>query len=109
MPVFLSHCRGKAASGRGDGVSPADLTFACPRPADQEAGMGDGDIVMALHARNANLCLNSRQAVHWLGLSARRRGRGEGPLFRRHSRCKCYQVDDLITGAEYRRSVPADA
>jgi hypothetical protein len=43
--------------------------------------------------------LNTRQASHFLGLSARHlermRGRGEGPRFRRHGRLVFYHVDDL--------------
>lgn len=43
--------------------------------------------------------LNTRQAAHYLGLSARHlerlRSRGAGPVYRRHSRFVVYHIDDL--------------
>lgn len=43
--------------------------------------------------------LNTRQAAHYLGLSARHlerlRSRSLGPMFRRHSRFIVYHIDDL--------------
>jgi len=45
--------------------------------------------------------LNTRQAAHLLGMSARKleamRAQGEGPRFRRHGRLVFYHVDDLET------------
>jgi len=42
---------------------------------------------------------NTRQASHWIGLSARHlermRRKGEGPPFRRHGRFVFYHIDDL--------------
>lgn len=43
--------------------------------------------------------LNTPQAAHYLGLSARHlerlRARGGGPVFRRHCRFVVYHIDDL--------------
>jgi predicted DNA-binding transcriptional regulator AlpA len=43
--------------------------------------------------------LNTPQAAHYLGMSARKlekmRGKGAGPRYRRHGRLVFYHIDDL--------------
>lgn len=75
--------------------------------------MGDTDIARAAQARSATPFLDTSQAAHYLGLSARHlarmRGRGEGPPHRQHSRYVRYHVDDLITWSESTRGPAAHA
>jgi len=75
--------------------------------------MSDDDIARALRARKANPFLNSQQAAHYLGLSARHlerlRSHGKGPAFRRHCRFVWYHVDDLIAWSEITRCGGLDA
>ena len=60
----------------------------------------DDEIERARRARSSNPFLNTAQAAHYLGLSARQlermRSRGDGPPFRCHCRFIRYHVDDLI-------------
>jgi predicted DNA-binding transcriptional regulator AlpA len=48
--------------------------------------------------------LNTPQAAHYVGLSARHlermRARGSGPRFRRHGRFVFYHLDDLVAWSE---------
>ena len=64
----------------------------------------DSDIARAERARRSHPFLNTPQAAHYLGISARllekMRARGEGPPYRRHSRFIQYHVDDLIAWSE---------
>lgn len=59
----------------------------------------DDDIARAARARHANPFLNTRQAGHYLGLTARHlermRAAGTGPNFRRHGRFVFYHIDAL--------------
>ncbi|MFS2108142.1 helix-turn-helix domain-containing protein [Sphingomonas sp. Sphisp140] len=62
--------------------------------------MMDGDdIDRASSAKRGSPFLNTEQAAAWLGLSPRQlkrlRVRGDGPVFRRHSRYVQYHIDDL--------------
>ena len=62
--------------------------------------MSNDEIARADPRRARSPFLNTRQAAHYLGLSSRHlerlRGRGGGPLFRRHGRFVYYHMDDLI-------------
>lgn len=64
----------------------------------------DSDVARAERARRSHPFLNTQQAAHYLGISARllekMRSRGKGPAFRRHSRFIQYHVDDLIAWSE---------
>jgi predicted DNA-binding transcriptional regulator AlpA len=52
-----------------------------------------------IRARQATPFVNTPQAAHYLGLSARflerMRSSGDGPVFRRHGRYVFYHLDDL--------------
>lgn len=59
------------------------------------------DIERAQHAKRGSPFLNTDQAAAYLKISSRLlkrlRVRGEGPIFRRHSRFVQYHIDDLDT------------
>lgn len=59
----------------------------------------DDDIARATRAKRGSPFLNTDQAAAYLKISSRLlkrlRVRGEGPLFRRHSRFVQYHIDDL--------------
>ena len=59
----------------------------------------DDDIARAQRARQGTPFLSTGQAAAWLGFSLRHlqklRTRGEGPVFRLHSRRIQYHIDDL--------------
>lgn len=61
--------------------------------------MDSDDIQRAAGARRGSPFLNTDQAAAYLALSSRQlkrmRVRGDGPVFRRHSRYVQYHVDDL--------------
>lgn len=61
----------------------------------------DDDIARAQRAKRGTPFLNTDQAAAWLGLSRRLlqklRAKGEGPIFRRHSRFVQYHIDDLAS------------
>lgn len=72
--------------------------------------MGEDDVARIIGARLENPFLTSEQAAHYLGLSPRQleimRGRGDGPVFRRHARFVRYHLDDLNQWSENtRRSI----
>lgn len=60
---------------------------------------GDDTIDRANRARRGSPFLNTEQAAAYLKLSPRLlkqlRSRGDGPVFRRHSRFVHYHIDDL--------------
>ncbi|MEO0419459.1 MAG: helix-turn-helix domain-containing protein [Pseudomonadota bacterium] len=64
----------------------------------------DSDVARAERARRSHPFLNTQQAAHYLGLSARllekMRSKGEGPRYRRHARFIRYHIDDLIAWSE---------
>ena len=66
--------------------------------------MIDDDIERAERARRSNPFLSTKQAAHYLHMSAksleRQRNRGEGPSFRRHNHRIRYHIDDLIHWSE---------
>ena len=59
----------------------------------------DADIARAARAKKGSPFLSTEQAAFYLGLSVRKlqqmRGEGRGPVYRRHSRCVRYHIDDL--------------
>ena len=59
----------------------------------------DDDISRASRAKHGSPFLNTDQAAAYLKISSRLlkrlRVRGEGPVFRRHSRFVQYHIDDL--------------
>jgi len=61
--------------------------------------LSDDDTTRAARARRESPFLNTAQAAHYVGLSARTlekmRRRGAGPLFRKHGRYVRYHIDDL--------------
>ncbi|CAN5665342.1 helix-turn-helix domain-containing protein [soil metagenome] len=71
----------------------------------------DDDIARAERARQGNPYLNTAQAAHFLGLSARTlqrlRGRREGPIPRRHARMVQYHIDDLLAWSRSRMDAEA--
>lgn len=66
------------------------------------------EIQRATLARRGSPYLNTDQAAAYLGLSRRYlqdlRVRGQGPVFRRHSRLVQYHIDDLADWSQARAS-----
>jgi excisionase family DNA binding protein len=71
--------------------------------------MSDDDIARASRAKFANPFLSTAQAAWYLGISQRHlerlRARGEGPVFRRHTRHIRYHLDDLTSWSEGTRGM----
>jgi len=61
--------------------------------------MNSDDNPQGTRSRLNSPFLNTRQAAHWIGLSARHlermRRTGDGPPFRRHGRFVFYHIDEL--------------
>jgi hypothetical protein len=61
-------------------------------------------LAQAESARKVSPFLTTEQAAYYLGLSPRTlqgmRYSGEGPRFRRHTRCVRYHIDDLNAWSE---------
>jgi hypothetical protein len=64
------------------------------------------EIERAQRARHGTPFLSTGQAAAWLGFSLRHlqklRTRGEGPVFRLHSRRIQYHIDDLLAWSDAR-------
>ena len=63
--------------------------------------MDRNDTPQPMRSRLNSPFLNTKQAAHWIGLSARHLERmrrdGDGPPFRRHGRFVFYHIEDLET------------
>jgi len=71
--------------------------------------MSDDDAARATRARIGSPCPNPNQAAWYLGISLRHlerlRSRWCGPPFRKHARCVCYHVHDLVCWSESSRDI----